>query len=226
MTTGLEAEAEESGPRRRCLVTGDIRDRSDLLRFVVGPGGEIVPDVAARLPGRGLWLTPRRDIVVQAVAKRMFARAARRLVVVPAGLTDRLEALLAQRCVDVIGLARRAGIAVVGFERVSEALRGGKTAVLLAATDGSEGGRRKLHALGRGLPLVRALMAAEIGAAFGRERGVNASLGSGPLCRLLLSDAQKLVGFRANAVVEQALKFVPAGPARRMTVLERDDRRD
>jgi uncharacterized protein len=206
--------ADESGPRRRCLVTGDIRDRSDLVRFVVGPGGEIVPDVAARLPGRGLWLTPRRDIVERALAKRLFARAARRPVAVPAGLADRLEAALAQRCIDAIGLARRAGLAVVGFERVSEAVRGGKAVALLAAIDGAEGGRRKLQALGRGLPLACVLTAAEIGAAFGREHGVNASLGSGPLCRRFLSDAQKLAGFRANAVVEQALKSVPAAPAR------------
>ncbi len=195
-------------------MTGDIRERSDLLRFVVGPSGEIVPDVGGRLPGRGLWLTPRRDIVGRAVAKRLFARAARRPVAIPAALADRIEALLAQRCIDAIGLARRAGLAVAGFERVSEAVRGGKTAALLAAIDGAAGGRRKLQALGRGLPLVCVLTAAELGAAFGREHGVNASLGSGPLCRRLLSDAQKLAGFRANAAVEQALKFIAAGPAR------------
>jgi uncharacterized protein len=196
-------------------VTGDVRDRSDLLRFVVGPGGEIVPDVGVRLPGRGLWLTPRRDIVERAVAKRLFARAARRPVAVPAALADRIEALLVVRCVDAIGLARRAGLAVAGFERVSDAVRSGKAGALLAAIDGATGGRRKLQALGRGLPVVRVLTAAEMGAAFGREHGVNASLGSGPLCRRLLSDAQKLAGFRAHAVVEQALKFIPAGPARR-----------
>jgi predicted RNA-binding protein YlxR (DUF448 family) len=184
-------------------VTGDIRDRAELLRFVVGPEGEIVPDVAARLPGRGLWLTPRRDIVERAVAKRLFARAARRPVAVSAVLADRVETLLAQRCIDAIGLARRAGLAVAGFERVSEAVRGGRVGALLAAIDGATGGRRKLSALGRGLPLVCVLTAVEIGAAFGRERGVNASLGSGPLCRRLLGEAQKLAGFRANAMVEQ-----------------------
>jgi predicted RNA-binding protein YlxR (DUF448 family) len=195
-------------------VTGDIRDRSDLMRFVVGPAGEIVPDLAARLPGRGLWLTPHRDIVERAVAKRLFARAARRPVAVPDVLADRLEALLAQRCVDAVGLARRAGLAVAGFERVSDAVRGGKAAALLAALDGAAGGPRKLQALGRGLALVRALTAAEIGAAFGRDYAVNASLGPGPLCRRLLSDAEKLAGFRASAAVEQAVKFVPAGLAR------------
>jgi uncharacterized protein len=210
----IAAESIEAGPQRRCLVTGDIHDRPFLLRFVVGPNGELVPDLAARLPGRGLWLTPRRDIVERAVTKRLFARAARRPVVIPPGLEDRLEALLAQRCVDTIGLARRAGLALAGYERVSEAVRNGKAAVLVAALDGAVGGRRKLDALGRGSPQVRVLTAAEIGAAFGREHVVNASLGAGPLGRRLVGDAQKLAGFRANAVVERAINPVPARPAR------------
>jgi hypothetical protein len=182
-----------------------------LIRFVVGPAGELVADLAGRLPGRGLWLTARRDIVEQAVAKRLFARAAKQAVTVPAGLADRIEALLAQRCVDAIGLARRAGLAVSGFERVCDGLRSGKAAVLLAALDGAEGGRRKLQGLGRGLPLVCVLTAAEMGAAFGREQVVNASLGPGPLCRRLLRDAEKLAGFRTNATVERVDGPIPAG---------------
>ena len=171
-------------------------------------------DVAARLPGRGLWLTPRRDIVERAVAKRLFARAARRPVVVSADVADRVEALLAQRCIDALGLARRAGLAVGGFERVSDAARTGKAAVLLAAVDGAAGARRKLRALARELPLVCVLRAAEIGAAFGREHVVNASLGAGPLCGRLIADAEKIAGFRADAVVERAEQSIPGGLAR------------
>jgi uncharacterized protein len=196
------------------LATGAVSDRSGLLRFVVGPGDEIVPDVAERLPGRGLWLTPQRDIVEHAAKKRLFARAARRPVAVPVALADRLEALLAQRCIETIGLARRAGLAVAGFERVAEAVRGGKVSFLVAATDGAPGGRRQLQGLGRQLPLVGVLTADELGAAFGRDRVVNAALGPGPLCRRLLSDAQKLAGFRAGAVVEPAKNSVPTAAAR------------
>jgi uncharacterized protein len=213
-TPGRQAASGTDGAQRRCIATGEIRDRSRLLRLVVGPNGELVPDVAARLPGRGLWLTPRRDIVDRAIAKRLFARAARRPVAVPADLADRIEALLAQRCIDAIGLARRAGLAAAGFERVSEAARSGKAAVLLAAVDGAEGGRRKIRALGRDVPLVCVLTAAELGAAFGREHVVNASLGSGALCARLTLDAEKIAGFRPGAVVERTLKPDPAEPAR------------
>ncbi len=147
------------------------------------------------------------------MTKRLFVRAARRPVAIPDGLADRIEALLTQRCVDAIGLARRAGLAVAGFERVSAATRNGKAAVLLAALDGAEGGRRKLGGLGRGLPLICVLRAAEIGAAFGREHVVNASLGPSPLGRRLVGDAQKLAGFRANAAVERAASPGGAGTA-------------
>src|SRR5262249_25133213 len=113
-----DREATISLPQRRCICTGESGDRPFLLRFVIGPDDELVPDVAARLPRRGLWWPPRRDIVERAVAKRLFARAARRPVTVPLGLADRIEALLAQRCRDGLGLARRAGLAVAGFTKV------------------------------------------------------------------------------------------------------------
>ena len=225
-TSGRRAAAGAEGAQRRCIATGEIHDRARLVRLVVGPNGELVPDVAARLPGRGLWLTPRRDIVERAVVKRLFARAARRLVAVPADLADRIEALLAQRCIDMLGLARRAGLAVGGFEKVSEATRNGKAGLLLAALDGAEGGRRKIRGLGHGLPLAYVLTAAELGAAFGREHMVNASLGSGALCARLLLDAEKIAGFRAGAAVERTLGPDPAEPVRQMTVLEQDERRD
>jgi uncharacterized protein len=169
----------------------------ELLRFVVAPDGTIVPDLAGRLPGRGLWLTARRDIVAAAVTKRLFARAARRPVIVDDGLADRVEALLAKRCLDHIGLARRAGRAVMGFTKVQAALQAGKAAVLVAAADGAADGRGKLKALAPSLPLVERLTSAELGAAFGREHVVHAALLPGRLADAFLADMARLGGFRA-----------------------------
>lgn len=195
------ARAGAAEMQRRCIATGTEHDRAALLRFVVGPAGDITPDIAARLPGRGLWLLPRRDIVDRAVAKRLFARAARRPVTVPIELADRIEALLVRRCGETIGLARRAGLAVAGFEKVRDAARAGRTGLLLAALDGAEGGREKLQAAAGEVPCARVLTAAELGAAFGRERVVHASLVAGPLCARLLADAEKIAGFRAQAML-------------------------
>jgi uncharacterized protein len=199
-----------ASPQRRCIASGEVRDRARLLRFVVGPDGMIVPDIDERLPGRGLWLTPRRDIVDRAVAKRAFARAARRPVSVPPDLADRLETLLARRVVDSLGLARRAGLAVAGFDRVSDAVRHGRAALLLCARDGAAGGRRKLAELARDLPCADALTASELGAAFGRDRIVHAAVGGGKLCRRLLLDLEKLAGLRVAAPALDESAAVPA----------------
>jgi uncharacterized protein len=158
-------------------------------------------------------LTPRRDIVEQAVAKRIFARAARRPVAAPPELADRIESLLARRCCDALGLARRAGLAVAGFERAGDAVRRGRAGLLLVALDGAEAGRRKLVALGRDLPSARVLTAAELGAAFGRERIVHAVVADGPLCRRLRADLLRLLGLRAGAAVDYGMDFAPAGLA-------------
>jgi uncharacterized protein len=190
-----------------------VHERACLLRFVVGPDGVLVPDVEARLPGRGLWLTPSRDIVERAVAKRLFARAARQPVSVPADLADRIEALLARRCGDTLGLARRAGSAVAGFDRVSDVVRRGRAAMLLFARDGAEGGRQKLGALVRDLLSVAVLTSAELGAAFGRERIVHAAIGGGPICERLRLDLARLAGFRAAPAVGNGMDLAPAQPA-------------
>jgi hypothetical protein len=150
-----------------------------------------------------LWLTPRRDILEGAVAKRLFARAARQPVSLPPGLGDRVEALLAQRCCDAIGLARRSGVAVAGFEKVCEAVRAGKAALLLSALDGAEGGRGRVRALGRDLPLAMVLTAAEMGAVFGRDHVVHVAVGGGRLSNRLIADAEKIAGFRSGAVVDR-----------------------
>lgn len=178
---------------------------------MVGPDGVIVPDIDARLPGRGLWLIPRRDIVDRAVAKRLFARAARRPVTVPLEFADRIESLLARRCCDALGLARRAGLAVAGFERVGEAVRRGDAALLLAARDSAEAGRRRLSAAGHGVPMVAALDADELSGAFGRERVVYVAVGAGPLCSRLRRDLERLTGFRA--AVGYGMDSTPVGRA-------------
>lgn len=199
-TLSLAADAPETGPQRRCIVTGETLDRAQLLRFVVGPDGTIVPDVEGRLPGRGLWLQPRRDIVERAVLKRVFARAARRPVTMPTDLADRCEALLARRCCDALGLARRAGLAVAGFERVGEAVRRGDAALLLFARDGAEAGRRRMVAAASGIAAASVLDASELSGVFGREMVAFVAVGPGPLCARLRIELQRLAGFRPAAL--------------------------
>ncbi len=191
------APREGHAARRRCIASGDVRPRDELLRFVVDAEGRLIPDLSGRLPGRGIWLSPDRDSVKRVRARKLFERAARRQLQIEDGLDDRIEALLASRCIELIGLARRAGQAVAGFEKVGAVLRNRRGALLLAARDGAPGGREKLRAAAPELPLLDCLEAAELGRAFGRDRTVHGALLHGALAAKLWTEARKLKGFRA-----------------------------
>jgi predicted RNA-binding protein YlxR (DUF448 family) len=188
--------AHEGRPARRCIVTGETLPRERLVRFVVDPDGVVLPDVTERLPGRGLWLRATRSMVQTACAKGLFSKAARARVTAPPDLADRVEALLAQRCLDLLGLARRAGQAVAGFEKVAGMLRGGAGALLLEASDGAEDGRRKIRRLAPEVPLIALFSAAELGGAMGREQSVHVALAPGSLADRLRLQAERLAGFR------------------------------
>lgn len=159
---------DERGPLRTCLATGEVLPRERLMRFVVGPDGEIVPDLAGKLPGRGLWLTPTRAALEKAIARKAFARGAKRQVKVDADLADRVERQLLERAVGALGFARRGGHAVSGFAKVEERLRGRKIALVVVATDAADSdGRAKLA--GWDARLVSFCDSATLGKVFGRE---------------------------------------------------------
>lgn len=195
-----EAPEDETGPERRCAVTGDRAAKDALLRFVVSPSDEVVPDVDKCLPGRGIWLSPRRDVVNVAVAKKAFARAARRAVSVPPDLADRVEALLLRRCLDAIGLARRAGSAVCGFDKVRAELDAHRAAVLVEARDASEGQKAKMRGPATGLTVIELFDGSELGAVFGRDIAVHVVIAPGKLARRLTELSGLLAGFRAGVV--------------------------
>ena len=146
---------------------------------------------------------------MRAVNKRLFGRAARSSVGIDEDLDQRVEALLARRDLDLIGLARRAGIAVCGFAKVEAALNAGKGAVLIAAVDGGADGRGKLRARAPGLPVVEVLTSAELGSAFGRESAVHALLKAGPLAEAFVAAAARLAGFRETAASQQSVTMQP-----------------
>lgn len=136
------------------------------------------------------------------MTKRLFARAAKRSVSVDPALTDRVEALLARRCVETLSLARRAGGAVAGQTKVRQALEAGRPGVLVEAGDGAEDGRARLRALAGTRPVVSCLVSAEIAGAFGREHAVHAFVESAGaragLADRLLREAARLEGVRSE----------------------------
>jgi uncharacterized protein len=199
-----EGDVAASGPLRRCLVSRQVRPKAELLRFVVGPVGRLIVDLAERLPGRGLWLTPHRDIVESAVAKGLFAKAAGQRVVVPGELADDVERLLRQRCLALLGLARRAGQLRTGFEKVRDDLKAGRVALLLAASDGAADGRRKLAALAGELPVIALFDSAALSAALGVDGVVHAGVAAGGMAERLLREFERFQGMQANGSADQS----------------------
>lgn len=195
-TRDAGAEGAE-GPVRKCIATGAIMPKARLIRFVVGPDGAIVPDLAGKLPGRGVWVSAERAALEKAVQARLFARAAKRPVTVPEGLVARLEELLADRLVELVALARKSGQAVAGFEKVKDRLARGDVKVLLQAHDGSERGKSKLWTP-EGARFVGVLGADELGRAFGRESVVHAAIGAGGLAPRVVEEAARLKALRAS----------------------------
>ncbi len=185
--------------QRRDLATGESRDEAELIRFVVGPDGPVTPDLARRLPGRGLWVGADRASIEAAVRRRAFARAAKAPVGVAADLADRIEALMRTRLLAGLGLARKAGALVCGFEKVLESVRAGRAAVLIEASDGAADGRRKLlGAAAKALPrpLIVGMFACEdLSLALGAENVIHSAFLAGRGAEGWTSDVRRLSGF-------------------------------
>lgn len=204
MTDGATGSAKKRAEERRCIVTGEVGPREGLIRFVIGPDETIVPDLGERLPGRGLWVTARREAVETAIRKGLFAKAARTKAVAGEGLADEVERLLAKRAGAALGLARKAGELVAGFEKVMAEIAASRVALLIEARDGSQDGAAKLAGALRArrsaqqtdeVPILRPLWAVEMGLALGRANVVHAALTRGSMQRKVLADLARLESY-------------------------------
>lgn len=197
-----DAQCSTDGPMRKCIATGEVRPKDELIRFVIAPDDGVTPDLAGKLPGRGLWVAANRQALDEACKRKSFSRAARRQVDIPRDLTDRVESLLARRCIDLLSLARRAGEAVTGFEKAGAALKSGKAAIYVSARDAGLDGVGKLDRQRGGAgnldcPRVDCLGREELGRAFGRDEAVHCVLMRGGLSDAFLREVKRLSGFRA-----------------------------
>ena len=191
---GLITDLDE--PERKCIVTGEVQPKSGLIRFCLDPEGQVTPDILARLPGRGFYVSADRKAIEKAATKGLFARAAKQSVKVPEGLTDLVEALVLKRVQESISLCRKANLAVTGYEKVKEWLMNGRATVLVQASDGSERGKTKLRPPEVGGGFIGCLTAGELGLSFGRERAIHAALAAGVLTTRVVEEAARLGGLR------------------------------
>ncbi len=198
----LEAHKVEAtgGPVRQCAVTRERLSQDSLIRFVRSPDGLVVPDIFGKLPGRGAWVTARRSEVSEGLKIGVFSRAFKAESSPMDGLVEEIERQLAQRCIGLLGMAKKGGLAVLGFDQVRAYIRKQAPGWLLEASDGAEDGRNKVHFLAKAIyedvKVAGALSSAELGMAFGREHVIHALLEQGSLSDAFTVAYQRLTGFR------------------------------
>jgi hypothetical protein len=201
--------ALDTGPyarevERLCVATRTVRPLSDLIRFVVGPDGEAVPDLKRKLPGRGVWVTATQDALGDAIKRKAFARGFRRDVRTPADLVTRTERLLERAALDALAMAGKAGRVAVGFSKVEAVLEDGEAVALLHAAEASPDGVRKLDAVVRRRPqggpisVIGILTSAQLDLALGRPNVIHAALLAGPASDTVLARLQRLERFRTG----------------------------
>ena len=195
MGRGGASKDRSDGPERKCLATGEVQPKHGLIRFVIGPDEQVVPDITGKLPGRGMYVAADRDALDTAVKKKLFSRGAKRQVTVPDGLVDEVERQLARRVVDLIALSRKGGRAVAGYEKVKNMLAFEEAQVLIQASDGSGRGKSKLSTPHFGT-YIGWLTADELGLAFGRQTVIHGALASGGLTQRVVEEANRLRGVR------------------------------
>src|SRR4051812_14488881 len=225
--------AERSATVRMCAVTRQVRPIDCLIRFVVSPEGEVVPDLKRKLPGRGLWVSASRQAVAEAVRRHQFSRGFKRDVRVPPTLATDTEALLARGLVDALAMAAKAGQVISGFGKVEDALlRPDRSPIgaLIHASDGAADGIRKLDAVARQkagindnsnqIPVVTALTSRQLDLALGRSNVIHAALLAGPAGKTFLSRSHVLVRYRMadeDGAVGNAAKNSPIQTVRTRT---------
>ena len=185
--------AVHGSSERTCIITRESKPKAELIRFVVGPDDRVVPDLAGRLPGRGMYVTASKLLVAEAIAKRAFSKAAKKQVQIPDGLLATLESLMARRVADSLSLARKAGQVTTGFEKVEAACKSGKVEALIHADDAGEDGVNKL-AFYTG-PIFANLPRDLLSEVLGRENAVHAALTHGPAAAFFIEEARRFTLF-------------------------------
>jgi len=195
-------ETRAAETQRRCAVTRAQRSKDDLIRFVLGPDGAVVPDLKEKLPGRGVWLTAAHETIAQAVKRKAFGRALKVEAKAPEGFADHVDGLLADAALGALSLTNKAGGVVFGHSKIEESLSKGRVIALIHASDAAPDGCRKLDGKaraateGRGLPAICAFTADELGLASGRANVIHAALIQGGAARKFLAAASRVARYR------------------------------
>lgn len=180
---------------RKCIVTGEVQDKAKMLRFTVTPDNRIVPDFKKKLPGRGIWVKNSKAALNIAVAKNLFSKAVKKNVKVDVELAEMVETLLKKRGLDAISLARKAGVLLTGFEKVSEAIKKDKAAFVLEARDAGTDGHNRIMLLAKNLEVFRTYEIEELDKALDKVNTVHAAFLRSEMAKAVHNEFSRLEDF-------------------------------
>jgi|SRR5450631_643278 predicted RNA-binding protein YlxR (DUF448 family) len=192
------------GTERSCALTRDLKPVSAMIRFVVGPAGEAVPDIKRKLPGRGIWITATRSAIEEAVKRNVFARGFKRDVRVAKDLAVQADQLLESAALDALAMAGKAGCVIGGFAKVEAALDRDNVVALIHGSDAAADGKRKLDAAlhrknsdkPHEMAVIGVFTGAQLDLALNRSNVVHAALLGGPGSATFLARVLRLERFR------------------------------
>jgi predicted RNA-binding protein YlxR (DUF448 family) len=191
----LPTPEEEAANTRQCIATRELLPKEAMIRFVVGPDDVVVPDLANKLPGRGMWVKASREAVAEAAAKRLFSKAAKKQVQLPESLVGQVEMLLRKRVLEALAMARKAGLLVNGHEKVLKVLVSNEGACLLHADDAGENGVRELNNKARELPIFQCFSRDELSQVTAHPNPVHVVLKKGGPAEYFITHARRFTGF-------------------------------
>jgi len=211
MLARLDDADTDTGPRnaaagtaRLCVVTREVKPTEELIRFVVGPDQAVVADLKRKLPGRGAWVTARRDVLATAVKRGAFARAFRADVKAAPDLPATVEHLMERALLDALAIARKARQVVVGHAQVEAAAEQGAALAVLHASDARPDGVRQISAaIRRGsapddanVVVIPVFTSAQLHLALARPNVVHAALLAGRASDTVIARWRSLADFR------------------------------
>jgi uncharacterized protein len=215
------ATSVASGAERTCALTRELKPAADMIRFVVGPGGEAVPDVKRKLPGRGIWVTATRGAVEDAVKRNVFTRGFKRDVRVALNLAAQTEQMIERAALDALAIAGKAGTVISGFSRVETAVGRDDILAMIHAADAGDDGKRKLAATlhrnttvkSREIVMIDMFTGAQLDLALNRPNVVHAALLAGPGSETFLARVARLTRFRTGILADAVSAHAPTDGA-------------
>ena len=215
------ATSVASGAERTCALTRELKPAADMIRFVVGPGGEAVPDVKRKLPGRGIWVTATRAAIEDAVKRNVFTRGFKRDVRVALNLAAQTEQMIERAALDALAIAGKGGTVISGFSRVETAVGRDDILAMIHAADAGDDGKRKLAATlhrnttvkSREIVMIDMFTGAQLDLALNRPNVVHAALLAGPGSETFLARVARLTRFRTGILADAVSAHAPTDGA-------------